>query len=356
MQDISDQLNDSVAQTLLFCPGDSIRRPQAAGSTAAAAKYAAAGEDAQRGDDASLSDDAILSAQGGTVEPGEAAPSAEEASAEFSARKSKGRKREGHGHRGRKARGAHGGRGGHYRARGPTPRFEPVARSFGQMTVRVTNQTSLAAAQALSQLKTVDGDAGSVAVLNFASARNPGGGFIKGSIAQEEALAICSGLYKCLTAPVAKPYYTCHREIKDPLYSDHIIYSPEVPVFRHDTTYKLLDEPYQVSFITSPAVNAGNARGRSVPERVIEDTMARRIHRALNLAAEFGHKRLVLGAWGCGVFKNDPHSVAAQFRTALTKEFRDSFTHVTFAILDNDVGLRVGPFAQMFSSFGQELK
>jgi len=82
---------------------------------------------------------------------------------------------------------------------------------------------------------------GPVAALNFASAKNPGGGFLTGARAQEEALARASGLYAML--------------LGDPMYTTWVIYSPDVPVFRLDEG-RLLDEPYFCSFLTSPAVNA----------------------------------------------------------------------------------------------------
>src|SRR5262249_16832073 len=70
----------------------------------------------------------------------------------------------------------------------------------------------------------------SVVALNFASARNPGGGFLGGAKAQEEDLARRSALYACLLAQRA--YYDANRAERSLLYTDHIIYSPEVPFFR----------------------------------------------------------------------------------------------------------------------------
>jgi uncharacterized protein (TIGR02452 family) len=56
---------------------------------------------------------------------------------------------------------------------------------------------------------------------------------------------------------------------------------------------------------------------------------------------------LVLGAWGCGVFKNDPEQIAELFRSALAGRFRGAFTHVVFAVLDSS-GETLGPFEQVF--------
>jgi uncharacterized protein (TIGR02452 family) len=98
-------------------------------------------------------------------------------------------------------------------------------------------------------------------VLSFASARHPGGGFLISASAQEERLCRASALYACLSACLQS--YEYHRVHSDPFYSDRVIYSPAVPVFRTDRG-TLLDNPYTVSFITSAAPNAGVIR-RSLP-------------------------------------------------------------------------------------------
>ncbi len=109
----------------------------------------------------------------------------------------------------------------------------------------MTNEASLAAARRLGGL---------VGCLNFASAKNPGGGFRGGAEAQEESLARSSGLYRCLLE--APGFYAFHRSQRDLLYCDHMIFSPAVPVFR-DEHGALLAQPYPVSFVTAAAPNAG---------------------------------------------------------------------------------------------------
>lgn len=187
--------------------------------------------------------------------------------------------------------------------------------------VEVTNESSLAATRRLG---------GDVACLVFASARNPGGGFLNGAQAQEESLARGSGLYPCLRA--AGDFYAHHRAHPELTYTDRVIYSPAVPVFRDDKG-NLLPEPYPVSFLTAAAPNR-TAIARSQPQHLpgLPAVLARRAARVLAVAAAHGHRRLVLGAWGCGVFGNDPATVAAAFAAAL----RDSpwFDRVVFAVLD----------------------
>jgi uncharacterized protein (TIGR02452 family) len=208
-------------------------------------------------------------------------------------------------------------------------------------TFRVVNATTLAACR---QLLTEGFD--DVACLNFASAKNPGGGFLNGSQAQEESLARASALYPCI-APIRAMYGT-NRQAPSCLYSDHMIYSPRVPVFRDDAD-ALLDEPYPVSIITSPAVNVGALAKHEWP--LIESTMLTRIEKVLSVAVAHEHPALVLGAWGCGVFRNDPNDVAGWFRRHLCDNpvFRNAFRKVVFAVFDLTADQHVlKAFAEMF--------
>src|SRR5262249_6939710 len=111
--------------------------------------------------------------------------------------------------------------------------------------------------------------------------------------------------------------YEYNRRLTTCLYSDYMIYSPAVPVFRADNG-ALLERPYLVSFLTAPAVNA-NAVKRNEPSRVghIRATMKQRLERLLWVAHEHGHRSLILGAWGCGVFGNEPAMVAELFEETL---------------------------------------
>jgi uncharacterized protein (TIGR02452 family) len=192
----------------------------------------------------------------------------------------------------------------------------------------VVNETTLAGvARVLADGK------GSVAALNFASARNPGGGFLNGSQAQEESLARSSALHASLLR--AWEFYERHRAAPSLLYSDAMILSPGCPVFRDDDG-RLLDEPRLVTFITSPAPNAG-AAANNRPEELplIAEVLRRRSEYVLTLAASQGYRRLVLGAWGCGVFRNDPAVVAAAFVGHLRQgAWSGRFERVVFSVLD----------------------
>lgn len=217
------------------------------------------------------------------------------------------------------------------RLHGPGPVPVPAAPA-ADTVFEVTGESSLEAARRLT------GPAAEVAVLNFASARNPGGGYLNGAQAQEEALCRASALYTCLLR--APEYYDHHRAHRDPFYTDRVIHSPAVPVFRDDRG-RLLDEPYAAGFLTSPAPNAGVVR-RKVPERAAElpSALSARAERVLETAAAHRYRRLVLGAWGCGVFQNDPAQVAGAFRGLLGPggRFAGTFEHIVFGILDRTPG------------------
>ncbi|CRK58078.1 FIG01123153: hypothetical protein [Alloactinosynnema sp. L-07] len=183
--------------------------------------------------------------------------------------------------------------------------------------ISVTGESTLAAARRLG---------GDVACLNFASARNPGGGYRTGAQAQEESLARSSGLGACLRA--VPEFYAHHRATPSLLYSDRVIYSPSVPVFRDDTG--ALIDPYEVAFLTAAAPNFGALR--TDDERAqVPSILLTRATRVLSIAAAHGHRTLVLGAWGCGVFRNDPSTVASAFARALATV--PAFDTVVFAIL-----------------------
>ena len=192
--------------------------------------------------------------------------------------------------------------------------------------IQVTNETTLSATERLVIEEGLD-----TVALNFASAKNPGGGFRSGARAQEESLARSSALYACL---VNNEMYTFHRQRKNPFYTNYAIYSPDVPVFKRDSG-ELLAQPYFCSFITAPAVNAGVVRKQKTKNaQQISEEMQKRIHKVLTIAALYKQEAVVLGAWGCGVFGNDSTTIAHLFYEEL-QLFRGVFSKVVFAIIDH---------------------
>lgn len=201
----------------------------------------------------------------------------------------------------------------------------------GNCRIEVTDESTFAAAR---RLVVSEGEE-SVCCLNFASAKNPGGGFLGGAQAQEESLARASGLYPTLKQHAEM--YETNRAYRSLLYTEHMIYSPSVPVFRDDND-QLTDNHYLVSIITSPAVNRG-ALMTNEPDSLpkIESVMLNRIENVLSVAVANQQSSLILGAWGCGVFRNRTEDVAAWFAHHLLKNetFKHAFKHIVFAIYDS---------------------
>jgi len=195
--------------------------------------------------------------------------------------------------------------------------------------IEVTHETTQIAARRLVESESV----ADLVMLNFASARNAGGGFINGAKAQEEDLCRCSGLYPCLISQHG--YYEANRKNESAIYTDHLIYSPNVPWFRTRSR----DDPHTLflaSVITAPAPNAGVVLSReadALPK--IEAALRRRAGLVLGVAAGNGHRTVLLGAWGCGVFRNDPALVADAFGKWLESDkFAGAFDRAVFAIYD----------------------
>ena len=222
---------------------------------------------------------------------------------------------------------------------GPSHAHPEAIHGSHRTTYEVTNETTLSA-HLRHQAKGYN-----VVSLNFASATQPGGGFLNGARAQEEYLCRSSALYVTLKD---SPMYAYHRAKGHKLYSDAMIYSPEVPVFRDDE-HRLLATPYQASFITSAACLTKHL---AEPElSLVPEIMFNRMLKVLSVAQAHGHDSLVLGAWGCGAFGNDGNLIALFFDQALNQTFKGAFKEVTFAIVDTSPDLQfLSPFARRFQA------
>jgi uncharacterized protein (TIGR02452 family) len=193
------------------------------------------------------------------------------------------------------------------------------------MALSVTGETTI---DALVRLAPAGGHLG---CLNFASAKNPGGGFLSGAQAQEESLARSSGLYPCLCSQ--PQFYANNRAERSVLYLDQAIFSPHVPFFRDDDG-GWFDAPVFASVITCPAPNASALRQQQrLVASDVERTLYRRAAFVLAVARHHAIERLVLGAWGAGVFGNDPAMVADAWKRHLAGEFAGAFDEVVFAVL-----------------------
>ena len=214
------------------------------------------------------------------------------------------------------------------------PRGERSA--FTETRVQVTNETTLGASRRLVArgLRPL--------ALNFANGIQPGGGFLSGARAQEEVLCRSSALHQTL---IDDPMYREHRTRPQPDSTEWAIYSPDVPVFRTDDGMEL-PHPWLLSVITCAAPYAPD-----IGQPQAGDLLQKRIHRVLAVARAFGHVTLVLGAWGCGAFENDPHRTARDFRQALENDFGGAFSDIVFAITDWSPERKfLGPFRDVFAA------
>lgn len=199
-----------------------------------------------------------------------------------------------------------------------------------ETSIYVENCTSMQAAEQFIPT-------GKTGCLNFASAKNAGGGFMSGAQAQEECLARASTLYPTLVQ-FQKDMYDYNRSRNTYLYSDRMIYSPVVSFFKDDENH-LLPKPYNMDIVTSPAVNIGamhqNNKFDEVP--LVEKVMMNRIDKILGLFYANGVNNLILGAWGCGVFRNEPKDVARYFAHFIRNggKYSKCFDTVIFAVYDS---------------------
>lgn len=221
------------------------------------------------------------------------------------------------------------------------PLLTAASAKYDATTISVTGHRTLQAAGLLLK----DRPGRKVAIHNFASATNPGGGVVRGSRAQEECLCRCSTLYPILQSPVLlKDFYQYHRIRHDVLYSDTCIYTPGVVVFKTDEDLpRRFPKPawYEVDVVTCAAPNLRpipyNRMNPGVGEAAqISDTALLVLHRQrarhlLAVAAANGADILVLGAFGCGAFMNPPRIVAKAYADVLP-EFSGRFEHIEFAV------------------------
>ncbi len=181
-----------------------------------------------------------------------------------------------------------------------------------------------------------------VAVLNFASASNPGGGVVNGSSAQEECLCRCSTLYYNLTEDYMwKNFYLPHRHASNPIHNDDLIYTPDVVVFKSDTAYPRLmpnSRWKKVNVITcaapnlrehpSNSFNLGDGNNAvSVTDEELENIHIKRGRKILEVAAANENEVVILGAFGCGAFMNKPEVVAKAY-AKLIDEFKNTFQEI----------------------------
>lgn len=184
-------------------------------------------------------------------------------------------------------------------------------------------------------------------VLNFSNAHVPGGGVWLGASSQEESLCRRSSLYLSLSSKSAARMYRRNNLHIRALESDLMVLSPNVCVIR-DSDNHFLKEPRLVSVISMPAPNR-RGMGLFVSREKLKEGLFRKITNMFSVASRFGYRNLVLGAWGCGAFGNDPNMVAECFRSALyDKGWLMRFDRVVFAIASRKDRRNFRAFEEIF--------
>ncbi len=176
---------------------------------------------------------------------------------------------------------------------------------------------------------------GRVAVLNFANPHYPGGGVTRGTAAQEEDLCRSSNLYACLSdGRVFEDFYRYHRTGTSHDFSDRLIYTRDVTVFKNDSPVPEdlpREQWFQVDVITSAAPYL--AKRAHVNRAVLHQLLCSRIRNILEAAIDQEAQVLILGAFGCGAFANPPELVAKAFHTVLEEQrYHGAFSRVIFAV------------------------
>lgn len=179
------------------------------------------------------------------------------------------------------------------------------------------------------------------AVLNMASRRNPGGGVVTGAGAQEETLFRRTNLFRSLYqfAPYAEQYGIRRSQHQYPLDRNYGgVYTPDAIYFRESEQkgYALLEEPVSLSFITVAGMNRPDLTADGMIADHHVGPIKNKIRTIFRMGLEHGHDSLVLGALGCGAFRNPPRHVARLFHEVMDEpEFMDRYRLIVFAILDD---------------------
>lgn len=213
-------------------------------------------------------------------------------------------------------------------------RVDGIPARHHHTVVEVVNNDSIYAGKQL-----LDEDYNPI-VLNFANRHNPGGGVTEGCRAQEEDLFRRTNLFRSMYqfAYYAKVYglpksnyqYSMDRDFGG-------VYTPYATVFRagRDKDYAFLDKPYKLSFVAVAAMDRRGCSHTELSPSEIEGTK-NKMRTILRIGLIHGHDAIVLGAFGCGAFKNPPQQIAELFKEVIEEdEFRDKYRKIVFAIMEN---------------------
>ncbi len=180
---------------------------------------------------------------------------------------------------------------------------------------------------------------GKTAVLNFANPHNPGGGVYNGAMAQEECLCRSSNLYQCISNKnVFNDYYLYHKDMDHYFFSDRLIYTKGITVFKDDSDVPQImpkEEWFNVDVITCAAPYI--AKRKYTNKTALKELFKGRIKNIFEAAIDNNVEVIILGAFGCGAFKNPPEVVAKAFHEVINENnYSNYFKKIVFAIKNSN--------------------
>lgn len=215
------------------------------------------------------------------------------------------------------------------------PVFEKSADKV--IEISVTRDKSFQAAMRLSK----ENPGKKIAVMNFANAFTSGGGVAGGARAQEESLCRTSTLYPVIARPeMWNSYYAHHRKLNNPRATDSLIYSEDIIICKtdDDIPVRMPKEDWvktDIITVAAPHLSGDKGWGLTISDAELLDIHIKRAFHVLTVAASKNVDILVLGAFGCGAFNNNPYVVAKAYKVVL-QQFENQFERVEFAIYCRD--------------------
>ena len=215
--------------------------------------------------------------------------------------------------------------------------LEEIAPTEQETIIEVINDDCLEVGKQLKLNEGLD-----VAILNMASRTTPGGGCRKGCMAQEEQIFYRTNIFQSLFpfSFFAKDYgLNIDKENQYPLQTLHgAIYTPQALLFRNNEQkgYSLMDKPIELAFISVAAIRRPELENGKIANQYLIDMTKERMRTIFRIGLQHKHNALVLGAWGCGAYKNPPRHIAQLFKEVLEEEeFKNKFVKIVFAILED---------------------
>ncbi|OJJ35398.1 hypothetical protein ASPWEDRAFT_40593 [Aspergillus wentii DTO 134E9] len=203
--------------------------------------------------------------------------------------------------------------------------------------ITVRNQDTFTAAETILK----NNASARTAVLNMASEKNPGGGWLNGALAQEEALCLRS----TLAATLYKRYYPL--PVYGAVWSGVYVFRGEVdagcPVYGENEGFSV--DVLSMAALRRPLVTGGGKYANASDVEIVKN----KIRQILRVLAENKISHCVLGALGCGAFRNPPAEVARIYKEVLDEdEWRGVFEEIVFAVLDTRGELNYKIFQAVF--------